>query len=478
MTVTARLNDRSSAGLILIVAGAVVALDLALIVIGGPAIGILAFLVLPVTVVFVRFPGVLLAAYLLLAFYKGGVQPYSPVDVTLILATLNTLQIIPVIRDRRARPISTSGVILWIALSLLVVAGILYAPDQDLAVDRAIRWWALVVPPILAGGLRVGSDPRYLRQFLWSFFGMGVLTVGLGLTQLSDVERLTVLNANTIQVARAALIVPLLGIAFVLHGRYPLPKLALLFLVPAALVVALASGSRGPVLILAILAGLGLLRYLSQPHSLDWGRVGGAALLAIASVALTLSVASALPGAALSRFALLGEFVSSGLSGGLTTSVGDTSAGNRVVLFEAAGDMFANHPLLGVGTSGFEALSPRYLSPDELEAWPHNAVLQVAAEFGLVGLALAIGLVTIAFTRRLPPGPASTALRVLFAFFFLNAMVSGDIFSDRETWGLLMLLLLIEAPKVARVAPRPILTAIPISRPRPAHVPSVWQPRP
>jgi hypothetical protein len=38
------------------------------------------------------------------------------------------------------------------------------------------------------------------------------------------------------------------------------------------------------------------------------------------------------------------------------------------------------------------------------------------------------------------------ALRALFLFYILNAMVSGDIFTDRETLGLLFLILAIEAP--------------------------------
>jgi hypothetical protein len=43
-----------------------------------------------------------------------------------------------------------------------------------------------------------------------------------------------------------------------------------------------------------------------------------------------------------------------------------------------------------------------------------------------------------------------TAVRVLFAFWFLNAMVSGDIFSDRTFWGFLMLLLLIDEHRIAQ----------------------------
>ncbi|HEX5824808.1 MAG TPA: O-antigen ligase family protein [Candidatus Limnocylindrales bacterium] len=423
------------------------------VVIGGPLLALAAVLGLATVLVSVRYPGILFAAYLLLAFYKGGVQPFSPVDITLILAGLNGLQLLVLLRGRRLWSISAAGIGLWVGLTLLILGGVLYAPDQNLALDRAIRWWTLVFFPIVGGGLRVGTDLRYLRQFLWSFFAMGMVTVLLGLTQLSNVERLTVLNTNTIQVSRAALLVPLLGVTFVLRERFGLARLALIGAIPAALLVALASGSRGPLLFLAFLTAVGLIRYFAHPRSVNWLRVVISVVMILGSILALSIVAQDLPRTALDRFTLFGDFVQSALSGDLTTSLGDTSAGNRIVLFRAAESMFGDHPVLGVGTSGFEALAPRYMSPDEVEAWPHNALLQVAAEFGLVGLGIVLSLLYLVMRRRLPPGHEAWALRILFVFFFLNALVSGDIFSDRETWGLWMLVLLVDAPRLSEVVP-------------------------
>lgn len=425
---------------------AVVALTLLL---GGPLLAIGAIAGAVALIVTARFPGILLAAYLLLAFYKGGLQPFSPIDLTFILGALNAVQLLVVVRDRRHRPISVVGIVLWITLSLLILAGVWYAPDQAVAADRALRWWALVFLPILGGGLRVGSDPRYLREFLWAFFAMGSLATVLGLLQLSSDARLTILNTNTIQVARAALLVPVLGVTFLVPRRSLPARAFLLLAIPASIAVALASGSRGPLLVLLLMGLVGLAHHLTRPRAITWSRIATVAGITVATVAFIAAVAGALPSAALDRFALLGDFVDSALSGDLSTSTGDTSAGNRVVLFEAAGAMFEDRPILGVGTSGFEVLAPRYLSPDELEAWPHNAILQVAAEFGIVGLALLLAMVFLVMSRRLPGGHDGSALRVLFVFFFLNAMVSGDIFSDRETWGLLMLVLLLDVPRPA-----------------------------
>ena len=117
------------------------------------------------------------------------------------------------------------------------------------------------------------------------------------------------------------------------------------------------------------------------------------------------------------------------------------------------------HPVLGVGTSGFEALSPRLLSPDEVEAWPHNSVLQVAAEFGVVGLTLFGLMIGLALFRTLPYGNAGTALRLTFVFFLFNTLVSGDIMSDRETWGLMMLLLFLARPVTEAAAASAAISA-------------------
>jgi O-antigen ligase len=306
----------------------------------------------------------------------------------------------------------------------------------------------LAFVPLLIGALRVGSDPRFVRQFLWTFFWMGVLTVAPGIAQLSGTQRLTVLGANTIGVGRAALLVPLLGVLFVLRQRGLMLRAATIVLIPAAIVVALATGSRGPILALLALGLVGAIRQFPRMRSLDWrlaGVIGGLALVSVVAVSLA---GPTLPGVSLDRFGRFGDFIMSGLSGDQITAVGDTSAGARVDLFGLASSMFAERPVLGFGTAGFEATSPRFLSPLEAEAYPHNAILQFASEYGIVGVTIFAAFVLPAMTRRFPPGSLGGTVRVVLLFFLLNAMVSGDIFSDRASWGLLLLVLFIEVPRV------------------------------
>jgi O-antigen ligase len=418
----------------------------------GPVGSVLLILGAVALLAAVFMPGFAFAAFVLTPFYKGAVQPYSPIDITVLLALLNALQIIPLVMDRRPRHVSRAGIMLWVGLSLLVLAGVLYAPDQQLALGRATTYWALVFLPILPAAARVGSNPRYVREFLWTLMGMGSLTLGLGLAALltrASSEPLVLLGTSTISVGRAALLVPLLGVAFVLRERQLILRVIAVLLMPVAVVVALASGSRGPLLFLLVLGALGLVRCFARPRATDWRLVGLVAGVALVSILVVSLVAAFVPGQSLQRFVRFEDFVQGALSGEPTSSAVDTSARERVTLFGLAVSLFEDRPILGSGTASFEALSRRFLSAVEADQYPHNAVLQLAAEFGLLGVALFVGLTTLGLFRRLPPGSLGRGVRATFLFLLLNAMVSGDIFEDRLLWGLLMLVLLIEVAPAA-----------------------------
>src|SRR4051794_34769068 len=211
--------------------------------IAGPRLGLLVAGGVLTLVGLAVAPGVVFAFYLLIPFYKAGAQPFVPIDLTLILAALNVLQIVPVIvRPPRGR-VSRVGVGLWVGLATLVLFGVLYAPDQRLALGHAATFWLLVFGALTAGALRVGSDRRYVAQLLWTFFGMGVVTTVLGLGSLSDTARLTVLGTNTINAALSALFVPLVGISFLLRQAPFWVRVVTVALIPAALIVALSTGS-------------------------------------------------------------------------------------------------------------------------------------------------------------------------------------------------------------------------------------------
>jgi O-antigen ligase len=245
------------------------------------------------------------------------------------------------------------------------------------------------------------------------------------------------------------MLVPLVGVAFVLASGRPVAQFFVLLLTPAAFLVAVASGSRGPILTLLILGVVSGAVHLARTRAVR-ARVVVGGLLAGAAIAAVLVVASAaLPAASLSRFSAFGGFLTGILGGdsGGTTLGGDTSSEARVRLFGVAIQMWMDHPLLGAGTGGFATLSPSYVGPLFADQYPHNSVLQFASEYGILGVAVFAAFVGMALARAVPRNSTWTTVRLLAAFFLFNSLLSNDIVDDRTMWGLMLLLLL------ARVVP-------------------------
>lgn len=99
------------------------------------------------------------------------------------------------------------------------------------------------------------------------------------------------------------------------------------------------------------------------------------------------------------RFETLGELLPSNEEG--TT---DGSFRGRSAQLTAAIDMFADNPLLGVGQGNFRKLYPLYIRQNgsavaDEERDAHNLYLQVAAEHGIVGLTLLLGIMTMTLLR-------------------------------------------------------------------------------
>jgi len=144
-----------------------------------------------------------------------------------------------------------------------------------------------------------------------------------------------------------------------------------------------------------VLAVLRAIFYLWHPHAMNWRIVIVVAAIGLASMVVVSGVGSDLPGQSIQRLAGVLNFAQGVFGGEPNLSAGDISTEARSALFSLAGSLFQGGPILGVGTSGFEALAPRFLSASVVEVYPHNLVLQFAAEFGLVGIALLAGLVLL-----------------------------------------------------------------------------------
>lgn len=397
----------------------------------SPLVAVAPFAAIAIAWGWARMPGVLLAAYLFLPFYKATLGPLSPVDLTPFLALLNASQLALLLRTGERSYGSRVGLALWISLGVVVLAGVTWAGQQGLAIDRASFWWALILIPSVAA-VRVASESRFVSQFLATGFVVGSLIVLLGLPNVFGPSRLTVLGGNTLQAGAITLIVAIVAIFWVLRIASPWGRLLASALIMVAVVESIASGSRGPLIAFGVALIYGLLTRLRSGGPITRRDLGLTALASIAVVSVAIAL-TRIPGQSIARILQVSDAVGSG--GPIGSSIGA-----RVDLFTLATEMFLDRPVLGHGTAAFAAYTATQPSLVQF-TYPHNNLLQLAAEFGVVGAGLFLALVAIALRRKNPIGGAWRAVKLLFVFTLALSFSSGDIYGDRLLWGLLVMVI-------------------------------------
>ncbi|WP_431307138.1 O-antigen ligase family protein [Brevundimonas albigilva] len=90
------------------------------------------------------------------------------------------------------------------------------------------------------------------------------------------------------------------------------------------------------------------------------------------------------------------------------------SVGTRLFMWTNSIDVFVSHPILGVGLGNWSAW---VMSPS---IYPHNLVVEIASEHGIVGLALAALAATLTVRTR------SHLASITLAFFCICLIFSGD----------------------------------------------------
>lgn len=106
---------------------------------------------------------------------------------------------------------------------------------------------------------------------------------------------------------------------------------------------------------------------------------------------------------------------------------GGTSASTRITLFMQAINIFNMHPLLGGGFGSFPVLCHL----QDVIAYPHNIVLELLAELGIIGFGLMVLLVffTLKFfyERNIKTDNNFLIIILMFVFALVNSLISGDI---------------------------------------------------
>ena len=132
---------------------------------------------------------------------------------------------------------------------------------------------------------------------------------------------------------------------------------------------------------------------------------------------------------------------------GLKGSKGSTSnaTSGRTKLVEGGLHLFADRPLQGFGSGSFETEYKRHASASTANAEnatsaSHTIPVTVAAEQGILGLALYVALLLVAFVvlfRGAGRSPPRMAIAACFAALVLHTWAYADFLEDPFTWALL-----------------------------------------
>jgi O-antigen ligase len=364
--------------------------------------------------------GAFLTPQLLLALFlvAGGLKsaPWlagAPGDLTVLTAVgLIAAIAVRAFRSDGLRPFPPATLVAA-ALAGLVVLSVLWSPAPDLGLEKALRFETLTMLAFVAPFVLVRSRGDLYR--LMMFLLAASLVVALTAVPGRDpTEPLTVAGGHSeIELALYASSGLVAAVGYLmLVGRSPL---RFLWLIPGLFLAetVISAGSRG-VLIGSVLA---LLTIGVRTIAASRVKVVPIAVMVAAAIG-AFAFASNLSGPAATKYQ------------GLIGNNEATTLGKRNFLLQDGIDLAVAYPM-GRGASGyqFETLFP----------YPHNAFVEVAAEQGIIGLALLVLLMAAAFRSSLrarggPRSPESILAGGLLIVLVMDAMVSQTFTQFRELW--------------------------------------------
>lgn len=193
------------------------------------------------------------------------------------------------------------------------------------------------------------------------------------------------------------------------YRLYPLVALAAIFL----------TGSRAGLIGASVAL---LFVFLTIGHA-NW-RIR--ALITVFGLVVLWMIPVIIPPETISRLATLGEELSSG------------TLNDRADIWAVGYQVFADHPILGVGSGGYgTAMNP------ELRDWkaPHNVFLSVAVDLGIVGLSLFLLLYIGALASALQLPFVERTLWVILLGILLLTFLSLNWEWRKQTWFVLGMIL-------------------------------------
>jgi O-antigen ligase len=361
---------------------------------------------------------------LALLFFAGDIKNSSaftwiPFDLTAIVAV--ALVIFSAL-SLLAGGGKVSRQILWMcALFFLLAMASLWTQWTSYALDKAVRLFTIALAAALLPGV-VLTRLWQVRLFVALIILSGMLISSGEIVQLlrgaTISEKITGISSGSVSLGRSAGIALVGLFTWATAGRIQRYWWALLC-VPLFLIL-VASGSRGPVIFAVAVAAFVALRWSIM-------KIGSAVVISLLLVAVALLIAFGppLPQQSVKR---IEDFL---------TLRYDNSSLERVYAGRTALTVIEKTPA-GLGIGGFGRVYN--FGHVTNRVYPHNLVLEIAAECGWIPAAFFVLLMFLALRRAYRAARADPRLRPFFAvllFAFGNSLVSGDANDNRIVYALI-----------------------------------------
>jgi O-antigen ligase len=380
---------------------------------------------LPLGLGLIAWPEVTLVLYANAGLFKADPRLSglsSLADITLALGAILAAIIAYRLVLRRERVTWRREMSLALIFASVILLGLTYTPAGSYGTDKAFRFVSLTLLAFFTP-LVVIKSYRSAWLFLLGWLGLATLMTIDALSRLGTGQRLSGFNATTIAVSRTVGVAIIILLFAVLMGRVSRrwQMLAGVGLLPMALVM-IGSGARGPLLTLVGIVALTAIVAIARPGH----RMRSLLMVLTLGVVVAGVFASGLvPAPSRERFGLL--FDQAGA---------DTSSQARAMVMEVAWQLFTTSPVIGRGTGSVSAFGA-----GQEQFYPHNILLELAAETGLLGVGFFLGIVGMVLWRLLSKlgadasqGPLWLTLLAMLLFALLSAMVSGDLSDGRNMW--------------------------------------------
>lgn len=367
-------------------------------------------------------------AFLLAGTYKGDPRLESfPIDLTLFFFIVSLFIMLWIyMQNTCMSKVSLQAIAAFYAFALWGLFTIYFTPSEIYSKEKILRLCFLTGWSFIGAALVVSSNIVRIERFLNIFCIYAVIMSFEALYNYFNGEGrfVTAFGSNYLALGRVAGTACIILVIRLLFTK-KIPRANLLIVLISILIIALyTSGSRGPLLsvIVALLfvfisvfdINNGFVMFKNY-----WNKI---LLVSILVIGLSLGLYSnGLLDTTTERLALLLNIY----------DMGD-SASTRISLYNDAISLWIDNPVWGVGIGGFPILA----GYSDERVYPHNLVLEVLVEMGLIGFILLFVFFQFCVTTfnnvyKSTKTPTLLVLQTIFIVSLLNAMVSGDINDNR-----------------------------------------------